>query len=330
VKIDDIRPDALMAGQGAAMQRDLDWLAQRKQAFVDVDCPACGAAARRHLYEKFGMAHQRCTSCGTQYVSPRPTADMLGAFYAQSSNYAYWARYIFPASRETRRTAVFGPRAAIVADLARRHELGGGTMVEVGAAHGLFCEEIRKLALFEHIVAIEPTPALAQECRELGFDTIESPWERVVLERPASLIANFEVIEHLFDPAAFLRWSHANLVAGGHVLVSCPNIEGFETLLLGAASGAVDHEHLNLFTPSSLSLLAGRCGFKVASLTTPGELDVELVRRALDAGDVGAEAVGPVLSRLIRHPDASVPATLQALVHRAGLSSHMVLLGQKV
>jgi len=203
-------------------------------------------------------------------------------------------------------------------------------MVEVGAAHGLFCEEIRKLALFEHIVAIEPTPALAQECRELGFDTIESPWERVVLERPASLIANFEVIEHLFDPAAFLRWSHANLVAGGHVLVSCPNIEGFETLLLGAASGAVDHEHLNLFTPSSLSLLAGRCGFKVASLTTPGELDVELVRRALDAGDVGAEAVGPVLSRLIRHPDASVPATLQALVHRAGLSSHMVLLGQKV
>jgi 2-polyprenyl-3-methyl-5-hydroxy-6-metoxy-1,4-benzoquinol methylase len=328
MKVSEIRPDGLMAGQEAAMQKDLDWLAARKERFVEVSCPVCGSSVRRPLYEKYGMQHQLCDVCGTQYVSPRPTAEMLGAFYAGSENYRYWAKEIFPASREKRRAAIFQPRAAIVADLVRRHGLAGGVLVEVGAAHGLFCDEIRKLNLFARLVAIEPTPDMASECRALGFETIEAPWERVRLDQPAQVIAAFEVIEHLFDPGAFLRWCHANLLADGHVLFTCPNIVGFETLLLGKASGAVDHEHINLFTPQSLCRLIEASGFTVIESTTPGELDVELVRRALDAGDVDEAMLGPVVSRLLRHADPDVWKGLQDLLKRAGLSSNMLVLAR--
>lgn len=329
MKVDDIRPDDLMSGQAHAMQLDLDWLAARRDQFVEVNCPACGEVRRVPLYQKYGMDHQSCQACGTQYISPRPTAEMLGAFYAQSSNYRYWARHIFPASREARRVSVFQPRAAIVADLLRQHGLTGGVMVEVGAAHGLFCEEVRKLGVFDRIVAIEPTPELAGECRRLGFDTIEAPWEQVRLEAPSQLIANFEVIEHLYDPRAFLQWCRVNLVDGGHVLLTCPNIAGFETILLGAASGAIDHEHLNLFTPSSLAGLMDAVGFDVVSSSTPGQLDVELVQRAIDAGDVEPGAVGRVLMHLIGHADQSVQNDLQALVRKASLSSNMMVLARK-
>lgn len=329
MKVNEIRPDNLMVDQVEAMQRDLDWLAQREDQFVLVDCPVCGSSDRIFLYRKNGTDHQSCQECGTQYVSPRPTAEMLGAFYAQSSNYAYWAKHIFPASRESRRVSIFQPRARIVADLVSRHDLNGGMLVEVGAAHGVFCDEIRKLGLFDRIVAVEPTPDLAQECRDLGFETRESPWEQVQLDVPAQIIANFEVIEHLFDPGAFLRWCHANLVDGGHVMLTCPNIAGFDTVCLGQASGAVDHEHINLFTPESLCLLMSKCGFTVVESSTPGRLDVELVQRGLEAGDITDEDLGPVVSRLVRHPDPKVAADLQKLLVTAGMSSSLFVLARK-
>src|SRR6185295_6868085 len=76
VKVDDLRPEAAMAGQRAAMQLDIDWLAARRRDFVSVACPACGADDSLSLYEKFGMPQVRCQRCETQYVNPRPTEHM--------------------------------------------------------------------------------------------------------------------------------------------------------------------------------------------------------------------------------------------------------------
>jgi hypothetical protein len=56
---------------------------------------------------------------------------------------------------------------------------------------------------------------------------------------------------------------------------------GFDTLMLGAASPAVDTEHVNLFNPKSISKLLQRCGFEIISIDTPGKLDVELVRKGI-------------------------------------------------
>ena len=329
MKVDEIRPDNLMDGLAVAVQQDLDWLASRKAEFVDVACPVCNSKDRKALYEKVGMDHQSCTECGTQYVSPRPTSEMLGEFYANSPTYKYWAEHIFPASRESRRESIFKPRAAVVSELMKRHNLARGVMVEVGAAHGLFCDEIRKLDLFTKLVAIEPTPDMAEECRKLGFDTIESPWEKVELDEPAQIVASFEVIEHLFDPGAFLRWSNANLIEGGHILLTCPNISGFETLLLGKASSAVDHEHINLFTPDSLCRLLVDSEFDIAEISTPGQLDVELVRRALEEGDTDHQMLGPVISRLVENTDENTTKALQDLIKMAGLSSNMMVLARK-
>lgn len=329
MKVSEIRPDDLMAGQAEAMQKDLDWLAARKPEFVDVPCPACGARNAQPLYEKFGMDHNRCQDCGTQYVNPRPTAETLGEFYSNSENYRYWAKYIFPASREKRRDAIIRPRADIVSELTKRYGLEKGLFVEVGAAHGVFCEEVRDRGLFGELIAIEPTPDMAAECRELGFETIEAPWEKVALSDPAQMIAAFEVIEHLFDPGAFLRWCCDNLVEGGHILLSCPNIEGFETMLLGRASGAVDHEHVNLFNPQSLQALIERSGFDLVDFSTPGELDVELVRRALADNEVDESAVGTVLARLVTCEEPEATRALQDSIKAAGLSSNMVVLARK-
>lgn len=328
MKVADIRPDSVMAGQAPALQKDIDWLAARRESFVHVPCPACGGDATEPLYEKYRMTHVRCPDCATQYVTPRPDAETLGDFYATSANYEFWAKHVFPVTSAARRVQIFRPRAEAVARLAGAAGVSDGTLVEVGAAHGLFCDEASKLGLFSRVIGIEPTPHLADACREIGIETIESTYEKARLDTRADIVASFEVIEHLFDPGAFLRWCHAALKPGGHVLLTCPNIAGFETLILGRESGAVDHEHLNLFTPESLARLAGRSGFTDVRVTTPGRLDVELVQRALDEGAVTRETVGEAMCRLVE-AESDLQDRLQALIQDARLSSNMMMTARK-
>ena len=318
MKVNEIRPGAAMAGQAAYEQLDIDWLSARSAGFVAVRCPACDGAVAEFLYFKRGMRQMRCPTCLTQYASPRPDAATLAEFYAQSKNYEYWAKYVFPASKEPRREKIFRPRAELTAELARRHGLGGA-LVEIGSAFGLYLQEVQKLGTFGRLIGIEPTPDLAEVGRGLGFEIHHSSYEAVTFDSQVSMISAFEVIEHLFSPEHFLRWCRSALQPGGIVLLTCPNIHGFDTLVLGADSGSVDHEHINMFNTESLPLLMGRCGFDVVEVCTPGLLDVEIVRES------GAD-LGPVLSRCT---DETRAAAFQRFLTENRLSSNMRVVARR-
>ena len=329
MKVSEIRPDELMSGQRAAMQHDIDMLMAARDRFVAVGCPACGNGAGRRLYEKYGMTHKQCQGCGTQYVSPRPDPALLATFYATSRNYAYWATHVFPASEEMRREKIFKPRARIVEEIATSADIRGGALVEVGAGYGLFCDEVRKLGRFDRIIGIEPTPDLAEVCRTMGFEIFASSFQDVALDGIADVVAAFEVIEHLFSPEEFLRWALKALRPGGHILLTCPNIAGFETLVLGAQSETVDHEHLNLFSPASLTQLAERVGLVDVEVVTPGRLDFEIVRAAYREGALSAEETGSFLATLFETEDGEVGERFQDFLVAAGLSSNMRIIARK-
>ncbi len=323
-----IRPAAAMSGQRAAMQQDIRWLAARRDQFVAVPCPACDSAAASQLYDKYHMTHVVCGQCQTQYVTPRPTAELLRQFYAQSANYDYWAEHVFPASQEARRKTLFQPRVDIVASLLAEGAVQGHSLVEVGAGYGLFCEAVREQELFSHVTAVEPTPSLAEVCRQRGLETLNASYEDVRLDRPADVIAAFEVIEHLFAPAHFLRWCYDALRPGGWIFLTCPNILGFETLTLGQKSDTVDHEHLNLFNQHSIALLAERLGFTHIEVRTPGQLDIDIVRTAAQDGTIAPADLPPFLTQLLAAKEQTL-AAFQNFLAEAGLSSHMRLLARR-
>jgi len=327
--VDAIRPDAFADGHRVALERDVAWLAARADAFVTVNCPACAAGERRPVYEKYGMQHVSCLACETQYVSPRPTPDTLGAFYAGSAVYRFWGETIYPASAETRRERIFRPRAQIVDRICDAAQIQGGALVEIGAAYGLFCDEVRALNRFDRIVAVEPVPSLAETCRSKGFEVIETPFEHAALDGMFDLACSFEVIEHLFSPIDFMTSLFSCLRSNGYVVLSCPNIAGFDTLTLGRVSDTIDHEHLNYFSPSSLRHLAERAGFEDVVVTTPGALDVELVARAVKDGRISRDAIGPFLSKIVLDDDGSLAARFQTFLSSAGLSSSMLLVARK-
>lgn len=328
IREEDIRPAGLMADKQKCVEWDRNFLLARRQEWVVVPCPACEADNHRPFGEKAGFVYVECCQCGTVYTNPRPSQELSHAFYAQSQNYEYWNRHIFPATEATRRANIFAPRAARIVNYCRQYGIEAGTLLEVGAAFGTFCEEIKTYGLFQRIIAVEPTPDLAATCRERGLETIEMPIEKITESGIADVVAAFEVLEHLFAPKGFILQCARLLRPGGLLFVTCPNVRGFDVATLGMLSNTFDHEHVNYFHPESLAGLVARCGFSVLDVQTPGRLDADLVRKQALAGKVDL-AGQPFLRRVLVEEWERLGEPFQDFLATHGLSSHMWLVARK-
>jgi len=326
----DIRPADLLKGQEEAVRADVRYLQDRKDQFVEVACPACGGVESQPKYSKYSFQYNACTECATVYMNPRPSAELLGEFYAQSANYAYWNAHIFPASEAMRRNRIFVPRVDRVIEYCEKYGSGKNTLLEVGAGFGTFCEEMQSRSFFKNIVSVEPTPSLAETCRSKGITTIEQPIETVSFrpEDRLDVVVNFEVIEHLFSPKDFITKCGEMLLPGGLFIVTCPNGLGFDVVTLKEVSKTIDHEHVNYFNPSSLTTLLESCGFEVLEELTPGILDAELVRNAVLSGDFSLEGNDFLQQVLIDNWETS-GADFQEFLIRNKLSSNMWTIARK-
>ena len=317
-----------MAEQARRYAADVAWLLERRDRFVEVGCPACDATGSAPHWGKYDLDYRSCGACGTAYMSPRPDPGLLDEYYRSSSNYEYWNTVVFPASEDARRERIFRPRAERAVELARRYGAGTGTLVDVGAGYGTFCEEVRRLGAFERVVALEPEPHLAETCRAKGLEVIEAPVEQAQLDAGVDVVTSFEVIEHLFSPRGFVERCATVLRPGGLLMITCPNVRGFDVEVLGEASATVDAEHLNYLHPDSLGALLERCGFTVVEAQTPGRLDAELVRKKALSGEFSLDGQ-PFLRRVLVDDWDRVGDAFQDFLSDHGLSSNMWLVARR-
>lgn len=330
----EIRPQELMTEQSKRYQNDVKRLMRHQAEFATVSCPACQTTERQSELQKYGINFDRCLNCQTLYANPRPLPEHLDEYYRESENYSYWNDFIFPASEESRREKIFKPRVQRVLELCHKYSIPTNTLLEVGAGFGLFCEEMQKQGVFKKVVAVEPTPNLAQTCRNRGIETIEKPIEHIKRNEVISgtekidVIANFEVIEHLFSPHQFLEKCADLLEPKGILILTCPNGLGFDIATLGELSSSIDTEHINLFNPQSLPLLLSRCGFVTIDVQTPGLLDAELVRNQVLEGAFNIDAQPFLKTLLIDEWEAKGQAFQRFLIDQQ-LSSNMMITAQK-
>lgn len=330
LSVAEIRSPKFEAMQKQAYANDLARLHTRLNEFVPVACPACGQTAAAKAFDKYRCQFVRCHDCQTLYMSPRPTPDVMDDYYSHSENYRIWGEYIFPASEDRRREKICKPMLQSILAACTQHGVAPRHLMEVGPGFGTFAALARSSGAFERVSAVERTPAMAQACRRHGIEVHEMAVEDLPasFDDPADVLVFFEVIEHIFDPKAFLRTGARLLRQGGLLVLTCPNGAGFDTQVLGADSVAVDTEHVNLFNPQSLSLLMERLGFDVLEVSTPGRLDAELVREAILAGqfDVSHQ---PFLRQVLVDEFDRLGGPFQRFLADNGLSGNMRLIARK-
>jgi SAM-dependent methyltransferase len=318
----DIRPLDLFRAYLDRVRVDARRLLESKAEFVEVACPGCAAEDATPAFDTDGYRWNECRACQSLFVSPRPSPEALRRFYTDSEAVRFWTGSFFKETAEARRERMFRPRARDVATLLEgTGRRGDAVLVDIGSGYGLFLEEVARLGVCRTVVGIEPAGELAEVCRGKGFPVIEAFVETLPAGAPrADLVTAYEVLEHTFDPLAFLRSTATLLRPGGLLLFTTLVASGFDVQVLWQhAKGASPPQHLNLPSLEGLRRLVARTGLALVELTTPGQLDVDIVRNTM------AENPALVVPRFVRQLLDAGPACerdFQALLQRYGLSSH--------
>jgi SAM-dependent methyltransferase len=212
------------------------------------------------------FAFVRCRRCGLVYQDPQPVFEDLRRRYGPE----YFAYEL--ANEEN----FFGLMRLGLADIAFDRVTAGmpapRTFLDVGCATGMLLQWVRDRGWAAQGVD------LCRESADYG-ERVRGVRIRVgTLEEARFTDDSFAVvhcshlIEHVYDPRAFLREVRRVLRDDGRAVISTPNIGGFQARLFGARWRSAIVDHIVLFSRPTLRRMLAEEGFEVEREVTWGGL----------------------------------------------------------
>ena len=318
-----VRPPEVFEEYIALLADDIARSFPDRRAFTTIPCPGCGASSVRPAFAKLTFAYVTCTVCGSVFVSPRPTHSAVGTFMATSRAADFWRSTVEAQTAQSRAQSIVLPRVAWIQSGAR--DMTSPVLMDLYSKYPLFLETARRSDVFSRVISVEPAVDGSMLARSLGVDVVETLQDALAAGRGAAVLSMQECLERDADPDHLVRSAAALLKAGGLLFLTTVTWSGFDLQMLGGRSKHVlPPTHLNLLSLEGIRRLLARHGFQIFELSTPGQLDVEIVRHAV-ADD--PEIVLPsFVDELIRHRDGDVHRDFQRFLQKALLSSHVRLM----
>jgi 2-polyprenyl-3-methyl-5-hydroxy-6-metoxy-1,4-benzoquinol methylase len=209
----------------------------------------------------------RCRSCGLVYLNPRPSIGDLGCIYPENyhafqfSEEHYGIVYKIRRRLEARRVLSWCRR---LGDDARIIDVGCGD----GFHLGLLREFGKKSWRLEGVDNSDRAVAVAERS---GAIVHKGSVEQLQLpETSYDLAILIQTIEHVADPPAVLTAVYKLLKPGGTVVIVTDNTDSLDFKLFKGRHWGGYHfpRHWNLFSPTTMKMLAQKVGFEVESLKT--------------------------------------------------------------
>jgi len=151
-----------------------------------------------------------------------------------------------------------------------RTPLQGKTALDVGCGAGLLAEPLARLGA--KVTGIDATPEVISIAREhakaMALDIDYRVGDVQQLEGQFDLVTCMEVIEHVADPAAFVRALAARLAPHGLLIMSTPNATGWSKLMLITIAEGLGripkgtHDFGKFIPPEKLQIMLADAGLK--------------------------------------------------------------------
>lgn len=233
-------------------------------------CPQCEEVSFRKLLEGMDRLYAttvtnfsvvECQSCGLMRLHPWPSPDELLTYYPASYWFAPGSSGASPLEERYRRFVLRDHVGFVKAALA---SAAPGPVLDVGCGGALFGRLLREDG---HVcLGLD----YSQQAAGVGWsyngvpvalgDFASAPFRQCSF----AAITMFHVLEHLYDPAAYLRAAHQCLRVDGQLVVQVPNAASWQFLLFREKWNGLDvPRHLINFRAADLERMLDQCGFEV-------------------------------------------------------------------
>ena len=212
-------------------------------------CPLCNHAGSQSFLSKSDLRLVRCLQCSMTYANPVSTEFASGEFYDRAGG-----EYLSPDKLESDYADVRFEREL---RLFRAH-CPSGSVLDVGCSSGGFLYQLQKRFPHDYqVLGTDVSTGPLDHAAKMGVPVVIGNFLTEPFPGPFDAITFWAVMEHLFEPRAFLKRAASLLKPGGLCFILVPNLNSLAVRLLGARYRYIFPEHLNYFTPRTLRQFAG-------------------------------------------------------------------------
>jgi 2-polyprenyl-3-methyl-5-hydroxy-6-metoxy-1,4-benzoquinol methylase len=232
------------------------------------NCQVCQSSAiqavtqiKDHSITKETFELHKCTECGFLFTQNAPEESESGRYY-QSEDYishSNTSKGLVSRLYHVVRDIMLGRKFGLVNSLGSKKNL-----LDVGSGTGYFLNFMKQRGYATFGIEIDEK-AREFSKKQFGLDVNTPEYlKNGGINQKFGYITLWHVLEHLYDPNAYLQTFYNLLEDDGHLIIAVPNHACFEAKYYGTYWAAYDvPRHLWHFTPETLEKIATRNRFKL-------------------------------------------------------------------
>ena len=140
-------------------------------------------------------------------------------------------------------------------------------LLDIGAGYGFFRKAAEEAGI--KTTGLEISAYANQASKELfGLSAVKGEIQDYFPGNKFEIICAFDVIEHFQNPDSLIENIIRLLKKNGTLAIRTPNLDSLEFKALGGKFYSIKPEHLNYFSPKSLSYLLTKYGFQISYINT--------------------------------------------------------------
>ncbi len=261
-----------------------------------------------------GVSYARCPASGSLFLTLLPSPEAWSKLLRDVNEYRHSPKAFHSALAISRTDNVLIRKLDWIRETLRLQELSKPRILEAAPGPSPFTHLLRESVLCSDLRPVNEM-ALANRPEDSGK------------QEPVQAALLLESLDRVDDPVRLLEAVRARLSEGGLLFVTALVSSGFDIAVLGLKNLYLyPPDRTNCFSLRGLTELLSRVGFQLLEVSTPGVLDVEIVRAHLDR-DPALSVSG--FEREILESDGPTQEAFQGFLQQQGLSSFARIVGRK-
>lgn len=259
-----------------------------------------------------GLDYLRCPKTGSLFLADLPSHESLRNLLTKVSQYRQSAQTFHADIETSRLETVFGPKREWVEDTVRLQGFKKPVALEVSTFPSEWTAFLKKSKVFQEILVAEE------------MDLTEGK----ILEKEAADIAILlESLDRVDEPKQLLKRVSKSLKKEGLLFVTALVSSGFDMVVLGPQNAYLyPPDRINCFSLEGLKQLIMNAGFRLVEVSTPGVLDIEIVKTHLKQNN--SVKLSP-FERQILSANFESQSAFQRFLQQSGFSSFARIVGVK-
>ncbi|WP_232225826.1 class I SAM-dependent methyltransferase [Leptospira broomii] len=221
-------------------------------------CPVCLKDNERVIFNADGGVYVKCNECGMGYLNPVFTDDSLTKFYTGNNTVQ---------SEVVENESDFYKKIYMKGLEALTPHTKRGAILDVGCSAGGFLD-IAKSNGWD-TWGVELNEAEIAYTKKKGHKAFNQMLESIEFPIKFNAITLWDVFEHIKDGHKYLKLMKRLLAPDGVIFIQVPNFHALAARVLQEKCKMFDGlEHVNLYSPVTLKVIAEKNDFEIVSMST--------------------------------------------------------------